>query len=218
MENENTGNMNTGNRNTGDCNTGRWNTGDCNTGDCNTGRWNTGDCNTGNMNTGNRNTGSLNTGDCNTGRWNTGRWNTGDCNTGDCNTNTPTVRLFNNDSGWDFLGEKHSEFRNKIYSLSIPLCEWVSEINMTDEDKEKYLTYKTTGGYLKVNDLKQSKAVLEEDVEYFKSLPNFDADILLKCTGIDITNKKVKIVFDGKEILISRESFEEIKKQFSSDS
>jgi hypothetical protein len=56
--------------------------------------------------------------------------------------------------------------------------------------------------------------VSEGDIKFLKSVPNFDAEILLKTTGIDIHSQKKKIVIDGKEILISKESFEEMKKQF----
>lgn len=191
------------------------NTGDYNTGDCNTGRYNTGNHNTGNRNTGYYNTGRYNTGDYNTGERNTGRYNTGDRNTGYCNTNTPTVRLFNKDSGWSFYGVEHIRFRSVMQEYQKPLCEWVSESYMSEEEKKENPTYVTTGGYLKVNeDTFNGKDVTPEHVEYFKSLPNFDADILLECTGIDITNQKKKIIVDGKEILISKESFDDIRRQF----
>ena len=231
--NWNTGNLNTGNRNTGDWNTGNWNTGNLNTGnlntgnrntgnwntgDLNTGDLNTGDLNTGNRNTGNRNTGDRNTGDRNTGDLNTGDWNTGNWNTGDLNTTEPTVRLFNIDSGLKFGSENHNKLRNLLYSKSIPLCEWISASNMTDEEKkENAKTWETTQGYLKVNDISKNNNELSKyEEEFLRSLPNFDEAILLECTGIDLSKKTVKITIDGKDIQISKEEFENIKAQFCS--
>ena len=171
--------------------------------------------NTGNYNTGYRNTGNCNTGDYNTGYYNTGDCNTGNYNTGDCNTDNPTVRMFNKDSGIQFLGEKHRKFRLIISKYAKPLCEWISESNMTQLEKTENETYKTTGGYLKVNkNLGNGNDLSKEDREFLIALPNFDAAILLETTGIDINGDKKKIIIDGKEIMISAESFEEIKRQF----
>ena len=190
------------------------NTGSGNTGDSNTGDRNTGDSNTGDSNTGYRNTGDRNTGDRNTGDWNTGDWNTGDCNTGDCNTNRPTVRLFNKDSGLDFFGETHLKFRRIILSYQQYKCIWVHDNIMSSDEKAKNQTYKTTGGYLKVNEITYNgKKVSDEDKKFLESIPNFDAKILEETTGIVFKNTKT-ITFDGKEIEISAESFEQFKKQF----
>ena len=156
------------------------------------------------------NTGNYNTGDCNTGYRNTGNYNTGDCN-----TNAPTVRLFNKDSGWKFFDQNHYRFRSIIFSKQKPLCEWVMEKNMSEKEKEDNQTYKTTKGYLKINEnTYNGNDLTEDEIDFLKSVPNFDANILLECTGIDITNQKKKLIIDGKEIMISRESFEEMKKQF----
>jgi hypothetical protein len=189
------------------------NAGDYNTGYCNTGNYNTGDCNTGDYNTGNRNTGYCNTGNYNTGDYNTGYYNTGNRNTGDCNTDKPTVRLFNHDSGWEFFGKYHREFRNIISKYQNLKCEWVYEKNMSDKEKVINPTYKTTGGYLKVNELTYNgKEVTKEDREFLESVPNFDAEILKECTGI-VFNDKKKIIIDGKTIEISQDSYEELKRQ-----
>ena len=201
---------NTGDYNTGNRNTGNRNTGDYNTGNRNTGNRNTGDCNTGNRNTGNRNTGY-----CNTGDYNTGDYNTGNRNTGYCNTITPKVTMFNKESDIDFDTDLYYKIFNVFDKYSKPLCEWISANNMTDEEKENNKTWKTTQGYLKVNEEKNNELKVEkEDEEFIRGLPNFDEQILLECTGIDLTKKKVKICIDGKDILISKEEFESIKKQF----
>jgi hypothetical protein len=190
--------------NTGFDNTGEYNTGDSNTGDYNTGHRNTGDCNigddnTGNHNTGHRNTGSHNTGHWNTGSHNTGNWNTGNWNTGNCNTDTPTVRLFNKDSGLKFFGETHNKFRSLLFRYTKHLCEWVYEKDMTEQEKKDNTTYETTGGYLKINDsIYNGKEVTKEDREFLESLPNFCPKILKECTGIVFSNPKKTIILDGK--------------------
>ena len=210
----NTGNCNTGNWNTGDCNTGNWNTGDRNTGDCNTGDRNTGDCNTGNWNTGNWNTGdrntgnwntgdrnNWNTGDRNTGNWNTGNWNTGNWNTGDWNntfgsagcfnTEEQPVMMFNKPSGWTLRDWLNSEARRYLNQIPKNVVEWVYSSDMTDEEKAAHPEHETTGGYLKVLDESECAQVWWDGVsEHVKcvimDLPNFDAEIFRRCTGIKV--------------------------------
>ena len=147
---------------------------------------------------------------------NTGDYNTGYYNTGDCNTNAPDVRMFNAYSGLEFNGAIHIKFRKLISSKSTPLCEWVSASNMTDEEKELHnKTWETTQGYLKINDISNNNNKISKDEEEFlRSLPNFDEQILLECTGIDLSRKTVKITIDGKDIQISKDEFEKIKAQF----
>jgi hypothetical protein len=77
--------------------------------------------------------------------------------------------------------------------------QWVYEKSMSKEEKEDNPTYKTTGGYLKVNGtMRSDKKVSEEDRKYFEGLPNFDADILFECTGIDLREKRQTIEIAGK--------------------
>jgi PPE-repeat protein len=190
----NTGNRNTGDRNTGDWNTGYSNTGNRNTGNRNTGDRNTGDWNTGYSNTGDRNTGNRNTGDRNTGYWNTGNRNTGYSNTGDRNTGAfctgeKTMKFFDKDSDWTEEMFKNS----KVYSL---LCDvntkmWIYPSGMTEEEKEKYPSYKTCDGYLKDIPFKEAfqnqwHNWSEENKNEFKKLPNFDAEIFELITGVKI--------------------------------
>jgi hypothetical protein len=199
------------NKNTVIYNTGSYNTGSYNAGNCNTGSYNTRNYNTGNYNTGNYNTGNYNTGNCNTGNYNTGDRNTGDRNTGDCNTNSPTVRLFNSDSGWEFLGNKHINFRDLLGRYRKDLCEWVYESKMSEKEKENNLSYKTTGGYLRVNSsIYNGKEVTKEDRDFLESIPNFCPDILKETTGI-VFNQTKEIIIDGKSIEISLDSYEKLK-------
>ena len=195
-----TGLRNTGNWNTGDCNTGNCNTGDCNTGNRNTGDWNTGDCNTGN-----RNTGSWNTGDWNTGSWNTGNWNTGDCNTGSCNTGswntgdwntgffstiTPKVDLFEKPT--NMTAEEVNSLKGmQILNWNYENNWWIYSENMSDEEKKAHPEHETLGGYLKSVPFKEACKIMwdnltEDEKAEVKKLPNFDADIFERITGIKV--------------------------------
>ena len=191
--NWNTGDWNTGDRNTGNWNTGNWNTGDRNTGNCNTGDWNTGDrntgnCNTGDRNTGDRNTGNWNTGDRNTGHWNTGHWNTGHWNTGFFSTITPKVDLFEKPTGMtreEVMKIPGIQVLNWHYENNW----WVYSKNMTDEEKAKHPEHETTGGYLKSIPFKDACALMwknltADEKRKVMEIPNFDADIFFRITGI----------------------------------
>ena len=219
--NRNTGNWNNGNRNNGDWNTGNWNNGNRNTGDWNTGHLNTGHLNTGNRNTGNRNTGDWNTGDGNTGDGNTGNWNTGDWNTGNwnngyCNTITPDECFIFNKKG----SRKDWDKADKPSWIYVDLTKWVNESKMTDKEKEAYPSYTTTGGYLKCySSLKQAyieswDKADKEDREKTFNLPNFDINVFEEIFGFNPKKEETKtITIDGKDIKISKESFDELKKQ-----
>ncbi len=216
--NRNTGNRNTGYRNTGNSNTGYRNTGNYNTSNYNTGNSNTGYCNTGNYNTGNSNTGYCNTGNYNTANYNTGYCNTGNCNTGCCNTGnrntgyyntgmfnscnyanglfntkSPKISMFNKPTKLTFeeFQEKYPEAFNLLFYSNFQLTRWVCEDEMTDEEKEAHPEYKTTGGYLKRKDYKETCLEMwngfnEKERNEIKKLPNFDKDIFKEITGIEV--------------------------------
>ena len=200
-EKNNTGNSNAGNRNTGNSNAGNWNTGYSNAGYSNAGNWNAGYRNTGNSNAGDWNAGNRNTGNSNAGDWNTGDWNTGDWNTGYFNTDTHgTVRAFNKDCPRDEW--ENSEKPDFLY---FSVTEWIFEYDMSDQEKIDNPTFHTTGGYLKSYEYQEAfqkswNAASEEDRKKVESLPNFDADIFLEISGIDIrtsSQNPQEIVIDG---------------------
>ena len=171
-------------------------TGLCNTGNRNTGNRNTGNRNTGDRNTGNRNTGDYNTGDCNTGNRNTGNYNTGDWNiisssAGCFNTKTQKMIMFNKPCDWTLEDWRNSKAGWLLNQIQRNVVEWVFSCDMTDEEKAAHPTYETTGGYLKILDNSECAQLWwndldEEEREVIYSLPNFDADIFEKCTGIKI--------------------------------
>jgi hypothetical protein len=217
----NTGDRNTGYRNTGDRNTGDWNTGNSNTGDCNTGY-----CNTGYWNTGDRNTGNWNTGYCNTGDRNTGYWNTGDRNTGNWNNCNFETGYFNTTQSDDVRIFNKSYPREKWESLDKPdflyfnLTEWIRSEDMTDKEKEENPTHETTCGYLRKYEYKEAfkeswDEASKEDRKKVFNLPNFDADILLEISGIDVrkddNSDKIKTLIEAQKELVEKAA--EIQKQ-----
>lgn len=204
----NTGNYNSGYYNTGDHNSGNYNTGNYNSGDCNNGRcnsgignlgdYNSGDCNTDNSNRGYWNTGTNNVGNYNTGNYNIGYYNIGDCNLSDRNvgcfcTNDnkhETIKLFNKESDWTLDTWKNSRAYGIIDNY-FKLTIWINKYDMTDEEKEKHLDYKVTGGYLKELGYTEAWRNMWEKIngtekEVFTLLPNFDKDIFKTITGIDV--------------------------------
>ena len=187
----NSGDYNTGHRNTGGYNTGNKNTGNYNTGDWNTGSFNAGNWNTGYRNTGDYNTGNWNTGSCNTGNWNTGDYNIIDASSGCFCTEHQKILIFDKSSNWTIKDWFNSDARYILDSIPNNIVEWIYESDMTDIEKEKNPTYKTTGGYLKILDKSEAAQVWWDgldttDKNIIKSIPNFDAGKFQKCTGIKV--------------------------------
>ena len=156
-----------------------------------TGILNTGSWNVGNYNTGSWNTGDYNTGDRNTGNYNTGDWNTSFGSAGCFNTEEQTITLFNKPSNWTLKDWLNSEARYYLNQIPKNVVEWVYSSDMTGEEKTAHPEHKTTGGYLKVlNETECAQvwwdAVSENVKNTIKSLPNFDAEVFKRCTGIDV--------------------------------
>ena len=104
--------------------------------------------------------------------------------------------------------------------MFVALTEWVDCNEMTDEEKEEHLYYKTTGGYLKSYKTLTEAYIdswhntTEEDRELTRKLPNFDEDVFEEVFGFNPWRNKTKtIVIDGKSIEISEESYEELKRK-----
>jgi hypothetical protein len=133
------------------------------------------------MDQNNYNSGDYNSGDYNSGDGNSGHYNSGDYNSGFFNTTTPKVRLFNKDSDLDF----DSDVVNKLRNLNVkPILQWVYELDMTEDEKENNPSYKTTGGYLKNTGKNDWSQLSDDEKEFIKSLPNYDADIFFVITGV----------------------------------
>ena len=88
----------------------------------------------------------------------------------------------------DWLESKARYLLNKIPK---EVVEWVYEEDMTYEEKVANPTYKTTVGYLKVLDESECcqlwwDSLCEADKNIIKSIPNFDPEIFMECTGIEV--------------------------------
>ena len=143
-------------------------------------------------NTGNYNTGHCNTGHCNTGDFHVGSFNTIDAEKVYCFNKLIDKKL------WDNAYKPHWLIKPKLTT-------WVSEGDMTAEEKAKHPEYQTTGGYLRVNDMKEEwrkayEGASEEDIQAVRDLPAFDYDVFEEITGLDL--RKEKKSCDGREIEI----------------
>ena len=150
--------------------------------------------NTGKDCTGLCNTGNSNTGDWNTGDWNTGDWNTGNWNTGCFNTKEQKIMLFNKPSDMTCNDWLRSDARYLLNQIPKDVVEWVYEKDMTDEEKEAYPTYETTGGYLKVLDESECgqlwwNSLSDDKKKIIEEIPNFDVEIFEQCTGIKVVKE-----------------------------
>lgn len=200
--NGNVGNSNVDGGNTGHHNNGRFNSGSCNIGDENTGMHNRGNRNTGSYNTGTHNTGYCNIGDRNTGNFNYGDNNVGDWNisnfsTGVFNTDEeePKIFMFNKPSNMTLADWRISDAKFIMSYCPHNFVEWISECYMSDKEKKENPSYKTTGGYLKVEVPKNSPQKWWNNLPQMKKnivmgLPNFNADIFKKITGIEVRKEK----------------------------
>ena len=137
------------------------------------------------------NTGDRNTGNCNTGNCNTGDWNCAFGSSGCFNTGEPTITMFNKPSSWTLRDWMNSDARYYLNQIPKNVVEWVWSSDMTDKEKKEHPEYKTTDGYLKVLDESECAQIWWDGVDehvhgIIKALPNFDAAIFEKCTGIKI--------------------------------
>ena len=190
----NSGYHNSGNYNTGDYNTGNCNSGDYNSGYHNSGNYNTGDYNTGNCNNGDYNSGYHNSGDYNSGNYNSGDYNSGNYNSGICNTNSPKVRMFNHETEFDFNDEAIVRFRQIVFDCpqSYKYSDFIDKSKMSEEEIMEHPECETIGGYNKIVIVEADKQkwwdedVSDDDKEFIKSLPYFDADIFYECVGVRV--------------------------------
>ena len=172
-------------------NIGQGNTGRNNSGNSNSGYWNSGNSNSGNSNSGNSNSGNRNSGNSNSGYWNSGNWNKSDCNNGMFNTNEQKASLFN---GAAFV--LMSEFRNtKEYNAlcgaELPLNTWISESEMTDQEKIDHPKFYASEGYLKTRTYKEACEIWwtntsDSNKKLIQQIPGFDKAIFEEITGIKL--------------------------------
>ena len=146
-------------------------------------------CNTGKGNSGKRNSGNYNSGD-----YNSGHYNSGNHNSGYCNTNTPKVRMFNHVTDFDFDDKTITRFENILFNCpqSYKYSDFISISDMSEDEIIRHPECETIGGYIKTIIVEADKQkwwdedVSDDDKEFIKSLPYFDAEIFYECVGIRI--------------------------------
>ena len=156
---------------------------------CNTGKGNSGKCNSGNWNSGDCNSGKCNSGNCNSGNYNSGNYNSGYCN-----TNSPKVRMFNHETEFDFNDESIVRFNEILFDCpqSYKYSDFIDKSEMSEEEIIKHPECETIGGYVKTIIVEADKQkwwdenVSDDDKEFVKSLPYFDADIFYECVGVRV--------------------------------
>lgn len=105
----------------------------------------------------------------------------------------PTIMMFNKPTEWTLMDWLDSEARQIMSNCptAYVATTWISESNMTEEEKATYPEYITTGGYLKNIRHKADKQKWWDELddrkkEIVMGLPNFDPDIFFDCTGIRV--------------------------------
>ena len=166
----------------------------CNSGKGNSGNRNSGNDNSGNRNSGNRNSGYYNSGNYNSGHYNSGYYNSGDHNSGYCNTNSPKVRMFNHETEFNFTDKSIVRFNEILFNCpqSYKYSDFIDKSKMSEEEIMEHPECETIGGYIKTIIVEADKQkwwdedVSDDDKEFIKSLPYFDAEIFYECVGIRI--------------------------------
>lgn len=164
---ENFGDENSGNQNYGIGNDGHHNYGPYNEGNFNYGSFNSGESNYGAVNSGSQNYGAKNSGDCNYGMWNEGSNNYGDFNL--CSEVMGSFNTLNLRSGVQFF-DKSCPFYSMGDWFASEVRDIFKNIPIDKSMRQSWWSYKS-----------------EDEKSYIiLKLPNFDAEIFYKITGIKI--------------------------------
>jgi len=125
------------------------------------------------------------------GYQNAGNWNAGNWNAGHFNTTTPDMILVFNKpcSVEEWNSAEKPDF------LYFDTTQWVSESNMSDEERISNPKFYVMGGYLKNIDFKTAFRKSWDDADkkeraLVKNLPNFDAEIFFEISGIDLRGEQ----------------------------
>ena len=149
---------------------------------CNSGDYNSGNCNSGYCNSGDFNSGNCNSGYCNSGNFNSGVFNT---------DKEPTIKMFDKESNWTYYDWCYSDAYDIMRTCPYSYSDFISESNMTTDEKNIHPKYKTIGGYIKTiivtieDRQKWWDGLSTSEKETIRALPNFDADKFCKCVGIN---------------------------------
>lgn len=181
----NCGNNNIGDNNRGNNNIGMNNCGNYNSGNGNEGYYNVGSFNMGYYNTGDHNIGCSNSGYCNIGDYNTGSYNEISYSTGFFNTKEQPIYMFNKPTKLSSFMIHKSEGMKLVHQLMT-----IYNIDFYYNKNVIYSSY-----CKKLRNKAWHCTFTEKQKEAVLSLPNFDAEIFKKITGIDI-NMEVQDIWN----------------------
>lgn len=125
---------------------------------------------------------------------NSGKGNSGDYNSGHCNTNSPKVRMFNHETEFNFTDKSIVRFNEILFNCpqSYKYSDFIDKSKMSEEEIMEHPECETIGGYNKTIIVEADKQkwwdedVSDDDKEFIKSLPYFDADIFYECVGVRV--------------------------------
>lgn len=128
---------------------------------------------------------------CNSGNRNSGDWNITSFSNGCFNTEEPKIYLFDKPSDWTYRDWANSDARYILNNMPTDDICWVYSEDMTDEEKEKHPEHETTGGFLRTRSKSSEQQTWWERLDEHrknevKSIPNFDAEIFKRITGIEV--------------------------------
>ena len=144
------------------------------------------DRNSGNRNSGNRNSGNRNSGNWNSGDRNSGDWNLCDRETGYFNsTQSEEIRIFGKPCKRNIW--ENTEKPDFIY---FNLTEFISDYDMSEEEKKAHPEFEILGGYLKKYSYEEAwlnawNKADDNDKKLLYALPNFDWQIFTEISGIE---------------------------------
>jgi len=114
------------------------------------------------------------------------------------------IRIFNKDVSEKEYADTLKELREN--EVKIYLIKWVEEKDMSKDDKNNYPNYRELGGCLKTFAYKDAWASFwsnstEQQRGCITSIPQFDAEIFKKITGIVIDDKKSELLKKAQELI-----------------
>ena len=120
------------------------------------------------------------------------------------NLGVNNVKLFDKDSGLAFDSPIILEIQSRLNCKVKPILRYIFTSEMSEQEKLDFPSYKTTGGFLrKMGKTDYSGLNNPDDIEFFKKLPGFDAEIFFKITNIDLREPQdVEILVNSVKKLI----------------
>jgi hypothetical protein len=99
--------------------------------------------------------------------------------------------LFNKMSDWTYRKWLDSDARRLLNDIPRWCTKWIFANDMTEQEKADHLSYKVTGGYLKILDESEEAQkwwnnLSDYNRKIIKAIPNFDPNIFEICTGIKV--------------------------------